>query len=294
MKKLLTPLDISTLAYAIFSGAYLLFSSTDTICPVNHIAMRILLLLLVGALIYLKRKYPLNKPLAFVRNLYPLLFLGFFYVETSCMKNIIFVEDFDYFFFNLEQSLWNCQPSLIFDKLMPQVWFNELMNLCYFSYYLLIGAVCIFIYLKSPASSQKSIFIIVFSFYLYYLIFDFFPVAGPHYYVPDADAVIIPKLFFGNIMNNIISDLERPTGAFPSSHVGIGIIVAYVAYFHSKKLFYIILPFVLGICLATVYIKAHYLIDVLAGIATAPLFIWLSMKLYPKLLPSNKLYESKH
>jgi membrane-associated phospholipid phosphatase len=284
MKKVLTPLDISTLLYTLLSGVYLMFSSSDADCPVNHITMRVVLFLLLGSLVFLKKRYPSNKPLAFVRNLYPLLFLGFFYIETSCMKNIIFNENFDQFFFNLEQTLWNCQPSLIFEKVMPQIWFNELMNLCYFSYYLLIGSVCIYIYLKSPSTSQKSIFIVVFSFYLYYLIFDFFPVAGPHYFVPDADAETIPKLFFGNMMNNIITDLERPTGAFPSSHVGIGLIIAYVAYLHSRKVFYCVLPFVLGICLATVYIKAHYLVDVIAGIVSAPLFIVISNKVYSKLL----------
>ncbi|WP_317897858.1 phosphatase PAP2 family protein [Aurantibacillus circumpalustris] len=203
------------------------------------------------------------------------------------MKNIIFKENFDELFFNLEQILWNCQPSLIFQKVMPQVWFNELMNMCYFSYYLLIGSVCILIYLKSPKNSQKDIFVIVFSFYLYYVIFDIFPVAGPHYYVAGADSDVTPRLFFGELMHTIISDLERPTAAFPSSHVGIAVIIAYFAYKHVKKVFYVILPFVLGICMATVYIKAHYLVDVIAGIISAPLFILLSNKVYALFLRFN-------
>ena len=66
---------------------------------------------------------------------------------------------------------------------------------------------------------------------------------------------------------------ERPTAAFPSSHVGISTICMLLAW-HSrnKKLLFIMLPFYILLCLATVYIQAHYAIDAIAGFITALIF----------------------
>jgi membrane-associated phospholipid phosphatase len=88
-------------------------------------------------------------------------------------------------------------------------------------------------------------------------------------------------------MHSILFNVEKPTGAFPSSHVGLAIILSYLAYKHHKKLFYITLPFVTGICFATVYLKEHYVIDVLAAFLIAPVFVYTGNFVYNRLLLLN-------
>ena len=70
---------------------------------------------------------------------------------------------------------------------------------------------------------------------------------------------------------------ERPTAAFPSSHVSISTICILLLWrVHSRRLFWCLLPIYIFLCLATVYIQAHYVIDALAGFLTAiPLFFLL-------------------
>lgn len=284
----LSPLDLATILYMLCSAVYIGFGATSLTSMLPHLAIRVLLLVLILGLAVLGIRFNENKALKFIRNLYPLLFLGFFYTETSCMKNIIFSTNFDSYLFNAEQSLWNCQPSLAFSMYLQGEWFNEFMNLCYFSYYIIISLSCIVLFTGKPGSSQKDIFTVIFSFYLYYAIFAVFPVIGPHYYIPTAPEKI-PLHFFGKIMRWLIEGYEQPTGAFPSSHVGIALIIARILYQHHKTLFAITLPFVLGICFATVYIKAHYLLDVIAGIISAPVFIIISEKTYAKFLLYGKM-----
>lgn len=281
--KLLSPLDLATLLYVLASGIYICFSTASLTELLPHFGVKALVVLVIACLAVLNRNLPGNKVILFARNLYPLLFIGFFYTETYCMKNVIFDTNLDPHFFNLEQSLWNCQPSVEFSKNMPWPWFNELMNICYFSFYVLIGASCITLYLKKVPEAQKGIFTIVCSFYLYYIIFAILPVAGPLSQLPETGTEA-PPYFFGKLMHDILTDYEKPTGAFPSSHVGIAFIIAYVTYRHARKLCFVTLPFVVGICFATVYIKAHYLVDVIAGMISAPVCIVLSRNMYTKLL----------
>ena len=59
---------------------------------------------------------------------------------------------------------------------------------------------------------------------------------------------------------------ERPTAAFPSSHVGMSTICMLLLFhLRQKRLLFVLLPVYVFLCAATVYIQAHYLVDVFAG-----------------------------
>ena len=59
---------------------------------------------------------------------------------------------------------------------------------------------------------------------------------------------------------------ERPTAAFPSSHVGVSTVLMLLAWqTRNRRLFWILMFFYVVLCLSTVYIYAHYAIDVIAG-----------------------------
>jgi membrane-associated phospholipid phosphatase len=77
---------------------------------------------------------------------------------------------------------------------------------------------------------------------------------------------------------------ERPTAAFPSSHVGISTVLMILARRENKKLFVFLLPFYLLLCGATVYIQAHYLIDSIVGFVLAFGLYTFSNRIFAKYL----------
>jgi membrane-associated phospholipid phosphatase len=90
--------------------------------------------------------------------------------------------------------------------------------------------------------------------------------------------------FFYHLLEIAHNTGERPTAAFTSSHVGITTVLILLALrTRSRWLVLIILPFFILMCLATVYIHAHYTIDVLAGLATGILFYYASCALYKRI-----------
>ena len=64
---------------------------------------------------------------------------------------------------------------------------------------------------------------------------------------------------------------ERPTAAFPSSHIGISTVIMLLAMRAKRGLALALAPFYVLLCCATVYIKAHYLVDAFAGVITGVL-----------------------
>jgi membrane-associated phospholipid phosphatase len=72
--------------------------------------------------------------------------------------------------------------------------------------------------------------------------------------------------FFYYLVESAHDAGERPTAAFPSSHVGITTILMFLAWkARCKPLFWGMMPFYVLMCFATVYIQAHYAIDVIGG-----------------------------
>ena len=259
-------------------------------------------------LIYLYQKYPCRLS-AFVRMVVQMSFLAYWYPDTFEFNRLF--PNLDCFFASAEQWLFNCQPSVEFSKLCPDIWFSEPFNMGYFAYYPLIAIVAIYYFVFKFEWFEKASFVIVTSFFLYYLIYIFVPVAGPQFYFPaigmdnveacnflsigdyfNHNAILLPG---PNFEQGLFFDLveasqevgERPTAAFPSSHVGISTILMIMAWRVNKKLCYGLTPFYVLLCCATVYIQAHYLIDVFAGWISAVAIYILSTWMYKKWFASR-------
>ena len=259
-------------------------------------------------LIYLYQKYPCRLS-AFVRMVVQMSFLAYWYPDTFEFNRLF--PNLDCFFASAEQWIFNCQPSVEFSKLCPDIWFSEPFNMGYFAYYPLIAIVAIYYFVFKFEWFEKASFVIVTSFFLYYLIYIFVPVAGPQFYFPaigmdnveacnflsigdyfNHNAILLPG---PNFEQGLFFDLveasqevgERPTAAFPSSHVGISTILMIMAWRVNKKLCYGLTPFYVLLCCATVYIQAHYLIDVFAGWISAIAIYILSTWMYKKWFASR-------
>jgi membrane-associated phospholipid phosphatase len=172
---------------------------------------------------------------------------------------------------NMDELLFGGQPSLAFCRLMPWTWFNELMNFAYLSFYFIIALTVLVSYKTAQTKGCKAAFVLLFSFFFYYLLFIIFPVMGPQFYLSEPDNCTPDTWPFRAVMLFLQDWGEKPTGAFPSSHVGITVICMILLYTQKiRKLFWWLLPLAVLLLVSTVYIKAHYLIDVVAGLLTAP------------------------
>ncbi len=278
MLKKINLTDYIILIFIILSGILIIFERGKTEHFLMLISARIIALLIIFILLKFNTNSN-NKTLTFLRHFYPLVFTAYFYGETGYYNNIFF-SDLDLFFVQAEEFLFGFQPSIRFSSEYNNVWLSELMYFSYFSYYLIMIIFPIIIYLKNRNEFERIFFIIIFSFYTYYLIFAVFPVIGPQFYFPSEHVEIANPLIWSSIIKFIQDIGETPTGAFPSSHVGISWIILLISAKTNQKLLIILFPLVLLICFSTVYIKAHYVIDVLGGIISALLFYFLGNKIY--------------
>lgn len=237
----------------------------------------------------------------FLRIAYQFALLAYWYPDTYLFCQLF--PNLDYLFAATEQTIFGCQPALLFCEHFSGMFWSEIFNLGYFSYYPMIFFVVVWTFLMHYKYFERTTFIIICSFFIYYLVYLFLPVAGPQYYYQavGVDSIrdgifpelgnyfryntdMLPAAHDGGLFFRLVEAAqeggERPTAAFPSSHVGISTILLILTYKVRKKTVVLLLPFYVLLCCATVYIQAHYLIDAIAGFATAFVVYAISYKLY--------------
>lgn len=256
--------DTSTLVYnAAVVAIILAFSSRipswDRIILLNLATVAVVLLLSRAG----GQSHPL---LRFLRDFYPMFFFFAAYEQTGRMNRVLFPELLDPLFQRLEYALFGFQPAVEFARRFPQPWFNEYMHIAYFSYYLLFPSLGLILHARGDRRVfDEYMFTLSSSFYVFFLIFILLPVAG----AATLEAPPLPAAGpFTVLMDVIYAHLEPPGGAFPSSHVGIALLVVIYARRHlAPRLFWLYALLGISLTLATVYCRYHYAVDVLAGLA---------------------------
>lgn len=275
---ILSPVDKLIIAYALLTFLWILAFSAQ----INHVMAitmaRIGIIGLIILIAFWDHERP-SKVSDIVHHIYSIILLSYWYGETYALNQVIFTP-FDAWFVNADQWLFGFQPSIEFSAKFSQRWISELLNFGYFSYFFLNLTTFVVVYIKKRAEAMQAVFLIIASFFIYYIIFILFPVVGPQFWLPESLRSVPEGYLFQKGVLFIQFMGEKPTGAFPSSHVGMTIIFLIITWKYSKKIFRIMLPVALILIFATVYIKAHYAVDVFAGIISSFIIYLLAQKIY--------------
>lgn len=285
------------MAYLLLTTAIILFCYTDVVNPNAMLWGRVRVIAMTAALWFVYRLWPCRLTLL-LRVTVQLALLSWWYPDTYEINRMF--PNLDHVFATWEQNLFGFQPALLFSQAVPSHIFSELMDLGYASYYPMIALVLMVYFFACYKEFTRAAYIVIGSFFLYYVIFIFVPVVGPTFYynavgVDEIAKGVFPDLglYFNNHqdclpspgdVNGVFYHLvesakeagERPTAAFPSSHVGCSTVLMLLAW-HIKKrwLLCLLLPLYVLLCFATVYIQAHYAIDAIAGLITGVLIYFL-------------------
>lgn len=313
VKKRLLPIEMATLTYTAITLILTFVLWRGVNAPLVLVAQRLAIVGGVMLLWFINQRFP-NALTRFLRNAFPIILLSFWYPDIYNYCSVF--PNLDHVAAQAEQTLFDSQPSQEFFKDMPEKFWSELFYMGYFSYFVMIVLGILLPLRISRRLFEKSAFIIIGSFLLYYIIYLFLPVAGPMYYFSQVNienvmmdfyppleyyfrthtelqATVGEPGIFHSLVDILHSAGERPIAAFPSSHVGLSTILMILFYRHFRTLSYFLLPFYILLCFSTVYIQAHYLIDVFAGLFTAPFFYIFTRFAYKQLHVKEKYHRHR-
>ena len=207
----------------------------------------------------------------FWRHWYPHLFFLFCFEEMAKLVHLFSPgwEDakliaFDYWLTGVNPSLWLEQfahPAL-----------NEFMQFAYFTYFVFLLVLGGVLYYRREWENYWAVMTYsAIGYGIGYVIAMFFPVQSPWF--------SMAGMWHGELAGgpftaliNLIEKCGRVHGAaFPSQHVAGAVAALLGAWRHRRWLFWIFFPFVLCMCVSTVYVRNHYVADVFGGMVTGTL-----------------------
>lgn len=178
---------------------------------------------------------------------------------------------------NIAKAGKNIEISL--DKTIP---FKAIFIIPYIYWYIFIFVGLIYILYKSRVEYSRIFISIVIGMCCCYIIYYLFPTQINRPFVDNSN--ILSKLV------NFIYNLDKPFNCFPSIHVlNTYFIMRYTKKIYSKKFFYYTQIVGLLIILSTVFIKQHFVLDIIGSIILCELVIFLSNKINIKTL--NKILD---
>jgi membrane-associated phospholipid phosphatase len=217
-----------------------------------------------------------------VRDWFPFLaILLMYYSLWGDATHLLVPLDRDWELIVLDQRLFGFQASVAMQRFITPprtAW----MEFSYFYHILHIPLVGCFVYLCRPRARfremMSGLMIVTFLGLLGYILV---PAIGPMYTLRDLYAVPLrqPISLFNQQLE--FMDLARiHRDVFPSLHVAISFVVWLYAYRNSRPLFWVLSPLVLSLWVSTIYLRYHYLVDVVAGMLLAPVSFLLANWLF--------------
>ena len=283
----LKPADVVTIAFLLFlTTLNLLFASRVP----QWLLLTCMNFLAVAGIIWLARTAE-TSPAPLKRQLhrwylYVMIFL--LYKEMYLMVRPIHPVDYDSVLISIDHALFGVNPThWLLQFAHPLL--TEVLQLGYSSYFLLCSIVGVDVFrTHSWKEFDTTVFMIVYGFYLSYLGYFLFPAVGPRFTLhsfalisQELPGLIVtePLRAFINwgesisgSMPNAIQYVQRD--AFPSGHAQLSLILVYCAFHFKTPLRWLVAVLACLLIAGTIFLRYHYVIDVVAGMAFFVFTIW--------------------
>ncbi len=291
-KKYLQMHDIYTIImliiYTIF--ALILFPKLNN--AIELILTNLTIFSVVIAVSYFQFKHSTNKSITIFRKVYLAPIVYMIYVQVQNYVQIVNPNLVDDILIKWDQMIFGGNPTEFLNKISFP-FLTEILQICYMLYFVMPLMVAIDLHLKKNTQGfEEFARMILFAFYWSYLMYFFMPAIGPRFTVHEFLTLDfeLPGLFLTEFLRGIVNNgggipIGHPDPAavvnrdcMPSGHTWITLTNMIIAFRYKSSFRWFVLLGGSGLIFATVYLRYHYVVDVIAGAVFALLTIYLEPK----------------
>lgn len=189
-----------------------------------------------------------------------------------------------------DEALYHADIALLGDNAshfvepLTQPWLTDLLSGAYmfFMFMLLCALVLpLWLYREHLRAFFGGLFTVYGFGFLGYLLV---PAEGPHLAFPERFELSLEGTMLARMNHEMVVGGSNHVDVFPSLHVAVSTFVLGYLLRHTRRAGWILLPQVLLLWLSTIYLRYHYLVDILAGfgLACAALLISRYLEKYPE------------
>jgi membrane-associated phospholipid phosphatase len=188
--------------------------------------------------------------------------------------------DIDDLLTRIDLAIFGVHPTVWLERFFT-AWAADLFAMAYVSYYFIPLVLIIILYLKgSEEEFSITLSTLLLGYYLCFAAYVALPAVGPRFTLASLQHIPVQGGAISTWIINTLNALEgNQRDCFPSGHTQTVLIALWFAFKYKRPLLWVYLPFTTALILSTVYLRYHYVIDVIAGIAYAGITVLLGAML---------------
>jgi membrane-associated phospholipid phosphatase len=235
------------------------------------------------ALVIYEVKRP-NRTSWIFRNWYALPYVASCYKEMALIIPAVRRTDADQWLADLDFRLWSAHPTVWLERVHSPA-LTEFLQIVYTLFVPAVLVIPFLIWRKHhPEEFQYYAFLIGLGYLVSYIGYLIVPARGPRFLLNHLQHIPLQGLWLFRAMQTTLDRLESAHyDCFPSGHTELTILAWWSSRVISKPLFWVYFAYTPLIIFATVYLRYHYTVDVLAGILVAAVLILSAPVLYRQL-----------
>ena len=219
------------------------------------------------------------------RDFAPFLFILVIYFNLQDTIFLINPQDIHHTLVHLDEKLLGMQPTVWAEKFYhPQL--TDWFSFTYLNYYFMTPILLGLLYLNKRHEHFRIVMVtMMISYFIGFISYIIFPASSPYLVIPELYKVDIWKdtSFFSWLTYTIVDmSPHRVRDAFPSMHNGIVLLTMIMAWRYHRIFFWIQLPLALSLPFATVYLRYHYVVDIIGALPVIAVALYISPRLEQK------------
>jgi membrane-associated phospholipid phosphatase len=220
-----------------------------------------------------------RKFLKIIRDWYWYPFILIAFKEIYLLIYYLQIPDKDLVLIAIDKWMFGVNPTeWIYQFSHPII--TEFLQFCYSIFYLIALSIPLYAYLKKDYEQfNYSFFLILLGFYISYVGYLLVPAIGPRFTIHDFYAMdselpgILLYKTFRMLINlgesippdTLIASTLAQRDCFPSGHTDLTLVSMYLSCKYNQKIKWIIVFVGVNLIIATIYLRYHYVIDIIAG-----------------------------
>ena len=219
------------------------------------------------------------------RNWYAVVYVAFCYKEMQIFVPVVRRrQDADQWLADLDFSFWHANPTVWLERVQSLL-LTEYLQIVYTLFVPAVLLVAVVLWKQRRYSAfQYYAFLIASGFLVSYIGYLIVPARGPRFLLRHLQHVPLRGLWFFHSMQGGLDRLESIAyDCFPSGHTELTLLAWWSSRRLVRPLFWPYFAYTSSIIFATVYLRYHYTIDLLAGAGVAATLFLAGPGLYRKL-----------
>jgi len=208
------------------------------------------------------------------RHLYPIPYVYACYRVMSLLIGSLREGRSDAMLAAWDFALWHVHPTVWLERVQSPL-LTEFMQIVYALFVPAVLTVAAILWFRQREDFRSYAFLLTLGFLASYVLYFIVPARGPRYFLDGLQTQPLTGVWLFLPLRNLLDVLELPHyDCFPSGHAEMVILAAWTARSISKRWSAIYLAYAVLIMLATVYLRYHYTVDLVAGILVAALVLY--------------------